>query len=162
MMSKFFLSLILVTLISSSHAYAQTDKDESQQVKQVLKSFHQAAAQANFQQYFSLLTDNAVFIGTDSHERWTKTEFASFVKPYFSKGVGWSYQPKQQNISLQGNIAFFDELLWSDKYGLCRGTGVLTKYGDKWLISQYSLSIPIPNEIAKGVVADIKHFKQGQ
>lgn len=141
------------------------EQAEVQAIKETLNQFHQAAANANTDKYFQLLTDNAVFIGTDATERWTKQEFASFVKPYFSKGRGWLYTPVEQNINLLTELeglnkgletAFFDEILHSESYGTCRGTGVLVKDGSGWKIAQYSLSIPMPNALAKDFVKTIK------
>ena len=40
-------------------------------------------------------------------------------------------------------------------YGTCRGTGVLKLTADGWRIVQYSLSIPIPNELAGDITARI-------
>lgn len=47
-------------------------------------------------------------------------------------------------------------MLKNDSYGTTRGTGVLMKTRDGWRIVQYHLAIPIPNEIAKEVVARIR------
>ena len=155
------LTIILTTLPFHSMA-KQVDISEHQAIKNTLSAFHQAAANADTKQYFSLLSDDAVFIGTDATERWTKKEFKAFVQPYFSKGQGWLYTPVKQNISLlsEGNIAFFDELLHSESYGTCRGTGVLYKVNGHWKIAQYSLSIPLPNDLAKGFVKQIKRAEK--
>ncbi len=143
------------------------ERAEVQAIKETLNQFHKAAANANTVQYFQLLSDNAVFIGTDATERWTKQEFAIFVKPYFSKGRGWLYTPVEQNISLlkgagssnkSQTTAFFDEILHSESYGTCRGTGVLVKEASGWRIAQYSLSIPMPNALAKDFVKTIKQL----
>lgn len=124
-------------------------------INRTLDSFHQAATDADYIRYFSLLADDAVFLGTDSTERWTKKQFSAYVKPYFSKGKGWRYVSNKRNISIvdsHPNIAFFDELLLNDNYGLCRGTGVLIKSGGDWKILQYNLSVTVPNSVAKQVV----------
>jgi hypothetical protein len=55
-------------------------------------------------------------------------------------------------IEQAGNTAWFDEMLMNEKYGLCRGSGVLRKLGGRWLVSQYNLSFPVPNEVADKVV----------
>jgi len=55
-----------------------------------------------------------------------------------------------------GHVAWFDEDLSNEKYGRCRGTGVLTKTEDGWRISQYNLTIPIPNALAPAVVEMIR------
>jgi hypothetical protein len=38
--------------------------------------------------YFDLLTDDAVFIGTDPSKRWTKTALRAFAEPFVAKGTG--------------------------------------------------------------------------
>jgi len=152
-----FLALTLLIIISLN-AYCQNDK---QKIEQVLNAFHQAAAEANQDNYLKLMTDDAVFLGTDASERWTKLQFSAFVKPYFSKGQGWLYSPKKRNITLVSsqNSAYFDELLHSKSYGTCRGTGMVIKTNLGWKIAQYSLSIPMPNDIAKSLVNTIKQFE---
>ncbi|HCM47916.1 MAG TPA: protein with SnoaL 3 domain, NTF 2 superfamily [Colwellia sp.] len=137
---------------------------EEQNITNVLNSFHQAAADAQAKPYFNLLSQNAIFLGTDASERWSKEEFKAFVVPYFSKGTGWLYTPTKRNINLlkQGQVAFFDELLFNKIYGTCRGTGVLIKTDQGWKISQYNLSIPMPNGLAKALVKQIKSFDQLQ
>ena len=131
-----------------------------------MNTFHQAAADANQDLYFSLLDEQAIFLGTDGNERWNKQEFAKFVKPYFSKGQGWLYKPGQRNITLvvQSNsneqLAFFDELLENNNYGQCRGSGVLRLTSTGWKILQYNLSIPVPNGIANDVVETIRSHQK--
>jgi len=124
-------------------------------IENVLDRYHQAAAKADFTQYMGAMSDDSVFLGTDPEERWTKTEFAAFAKPYFAQKIGWEYVPFKRNITLikDGEIAYFDELLNNKSYGICRGTGVLVFTQGQWKIAQYSLSIPIPNNMAKPVVA---------
>jgi ketosteroid isomerase-like protein len=157
-MIKIYCVFILVLASFGAGAEEQTDK---QAITSVLDQFHQAAANANADQYLSLLSDDAVFLGTDASERWTKIQFTKFVQPYFSQGKGWSYVSKQRNISLLPvtTVAFFDELLQHKKYGTCRGTGVLIKTKQGWKISQYNLSLPIPNDIITAVVGSVKTYE---
>lgn len=138
--------------------------NEVQKIDKVLNDFHQFAANAQAKPYFDLLSKDAVFLGTDATERWTKGEFKFFVVPYFSKGTGWLYTPKQRDINLinDAQVAFFDEILLSKSYGTCRGSGVLIKTKQGWKISQYNLSIPMPNGIAKALVKQIKTFEQSK
>ena len=159
-------SLVVISLIFaiasgllSFNAFGATDEES---IDNVLNSFHQAAANAQAKPYFNLLSQDAIFLGTDASERWSKEEFKAFVEPYFSKGTGWLYTPTERNISLvkQGQVAFFDELLFSESYGTCRGSGVLIKTKADWKISQYNLSIPMPNGLAKALVKQIKAFEQ--
>jgi ketosteroid isomerase-like protein len=153
------IKIIIKTLFLFSFSiftHANTDIDKT------LNSFHQAASKANLKQYFSLLTDNAVFLGTDATERWTKKEFENFVEPYFSKGHGWTYKTIERHITLNkdNKSAFFDELLENKNYGLCRSSGLLYKTSAGWKIAQYNLSVPLPNEIAKTIVKHIKQYQQ--
>lgn len=135
--------------------------NENEAVNKVLDQFHVAAAQANFSDYFSLLSEDAIFLGTDAKERWTKQTFKEYVKPYFDKGQGWTYEKITRNISKtnNGNIVFFDELLSNSFYGTCRGSGIMVKQQGEWRISQYSLSVMVPNEISKTVVGSIKNHE---
>ncbi len=123
-------------------------------VASVLNQYHKAASEHDFQKYFGLMTADAVFIGTDATERWDVKAFKAYVKPHFDKGRGWTYTPKTRNISFAPDhkVAWFDEILDNAKYGTCRGTGVLVEEGKDWKISQYHLTIPVPNELADTLV----------
>ncbi|MBI1827129.1 MAG: nuclear transport factor 2 family protein [Planctomycetes bacterium] len=132
----------------------------------VLDNFHDAASKADGERYFSHLTDNAVFLGTDPKERWTKAEFQKWANDhgYLKNGQGWTYVPGKRTVLLtpDGNSAWFDEVLKNETLGECRGTGVLvrTGEGDKavWRIAQYNLSVPIPNDLSEEVVSKIRAF----
>jgi len=155
------IKIIITTIFLFSFSiftHANTDIDKT------LNSFHQAASEANLKQYFSLLTDNAVFLGTDATERWTKKEFKNFVAPYFSEGHGWTYKTRERHITVNkdNKSAFFDELLENKNYGLCRSSGLLYKTAAGWKIAQYNLSVPLPNEIAKTIVKQIKQHLQSK
>jgi ketosteroid isomerase-like protein len=122
----------------------------------VVDAFHSAASRADEEAYFALLAPNAVFIGTDATERWDKASFLAFAHPYFSKGTGWTFTPRNRHIDLSrdGKVAWFDELLDSATYGECRGSG--------WKITQYHLTIPMPNDLAKDLVARIREAKKAK
>ncbi len=110
------------------------------------------------------MTDDVVFLGTDKTERWVGDEFIEFCRPYFNGpteyGEGaWTYRPVEWHISFSddGRTAWIDESLINESYGNCRGTGVLVLGDDdRWRIAHYSLTFPVPNEIAKSVVEQIK------
>jgi ketosteroid isomerase-like protein len=125
--------------------------DAVRDVGLVLDDFHDAASKADGPRYFGHFADDAVFLGTDATERWTLPEFKAFAKPYFEKGTGWTYTSRQRHINLtpDGRVAWFDELLDNAKLGECRGSGVLIRVGDGWKVAQYNLSIPIPNALAE-------------
>ena len=150
-MYKIIISLLFVSCFASAN----------EKLNQVLNNFHQAAAEANYEQYMALLADNAIYLGTDSSERWNKAEFSAFVKPYFSQGKGWLYQPIERHITSTqvSNIVFFDELLENKNYGRCRGSGLLINTEQGWKILQYNLSIPVPNAIANDVVESIEDYR---
>ncbi len=120
----------------------------------LLDRFHEAASVADGDRYFAALAYDAVFLGTDGTERWTKQQFRAFCEPYFGEGRGWTYVPTERHVGLDpsGAFAWFDELLHNEKYGQCRGSGVVVKRDGRWQIAQYNLSMPVPNELATGVV----------
>lgn len=129
---------------------------ERRGVTATLDAMHAAAAKADYNAYTICFAPDLVFLGTDPKERWNNAEFAKFVKHYFDQGQGWEYKvvSESRNIVIEqaGNTAWFDEMLMNEKYGLCRGTGVLRKLGGRWLVSQYNLSLPVVNEVAEKVV----------
>lgn len=131
-------------------------------VAAVLEGFHAAAAAADEERYFAALAPDAVFLGTDATERWTREEFRKFAHPYFAKGKAWTYKPTARWISFAPDrtVAWFDELLDSPHMGVCRGSGVLVRTAEGWKIEQYNLSLPIPNDLAEGVTKQIaEHSK---
>ncbi len=123
-------------------------------INSVIEKWHAAAAQANFDDYFGLMTKDAIFIGTDPTENWNYTDFKAFAKPYFDKGKAWSFTTLERNIFVENKAktAWFDELL-DTQMGICRGSGVLERTGDGWKIRHYVLSIAIPNENVKEITA---------
>ena len=131
-------------------------------INRLLDDFNAAAARADGEAYFASFTSNAIFVGTDASERWTLPDFRAFAEPYFRDGKGWTYVPTSRTITFAAMdcrcVAWFEENLDSASYGPTRGTGVVIKGPDGWKIGQYVLTIPIPNDIAKDVVADIKAF----
>jgi len=132
-------------------------------VNQSLDAFHRAAARADEAAYFDLMAPEFVFLGTDATERWTKETFRTFAHPYFAQGKGWAFVPRQRHVDLaaEGRIAYFDELLDSASYGECRGSGVLERIGSAWKLRQYHLTIPLPNALAKEIVARIRQDAAG-
>ena len=154
------LLLQVLVIIGPASALGRTPEDRA--IDAVLTSFHTAAAAADGELYFSLFADNAVFIGTDISERWSVEQFRAFAEPYFSEGRGWTYTVQDRHIDLAtgGLVAWFDEILWNDTYGRCRGTGVLVLTDEGWRIAQYHLTIPIPNELARDVAARIRELEE--
>tara|TARA_E500000318_G_scaffold2060_2_gene2966 strand:- start:126192 stop:126536 length:345 start_codon:yes stop_codon:yes gene_type:complete len=104
--------------------------------------------------YFDAMTDDAVFLGTDASERWTKQEFMKYAREPFSDGNGWTYTQVESHIAFNDarDTAWVDEILENEKYGTMRGTAVLELIGDDWKIAHYSLTFLVPNEKAEQVV----------
>jgi ketosteroid isomerase-like protein len=128
---------------------------ERGQVASALDAFHAAASRAEVTAYLRLAAPDIVFLGTDPGDRWQGAAFRDFVKSAFAGGQGWTYVPSDRSITVSpdGRTAWFDERLVNEWYGNCRGTGVLRRYDEGWRIEQYHLTIPVPDALAKEVVA---------
>ena len=135
-------------------------------IDSTLNALHEAASKADGSRYFTLFTGDAIYIGTDAAERWSIKEFRAFAEPYFARGSGWTYKPRSRHVVVADIpchcVAWFDELLDSESYGTSRGTGVLILKRGSWKISQYALTFPIPNDLAKGMTAEIRAFEAGK
>jgi ketosteroid isomerase-like protein len=127
----------------------------------VLDEWHEAARVPDGERYFAFMDPDAIFMGTDASERWSVEEYRAFAEPYFSQGKGWSFVPRDRhlNVSTDGSLAWFDEMLDSDSYGEARGSGVLRRDGQSWKILHYNLAFTVPNEVARDVVALIREAK---
>lgn len=128
-------------------------QEEKEQIKLVLTAWHNAAAVADFDAYFSKMTNDGVFVGTDATENWHNKAFKTFSKPYFDNGKAWSFTAIERNVYINEtkDFAWFDELL-DTQMKLCRGSGVLKKVNGEWKIAHYVLSIAIPNENVAEVI----------
>ncbi|MDX6181238.1 nuclear transport factor 2 family protein [Flavobacterium sp. Fl-77] len=143
---------ILLLLFVATFANAQTtDKDK---INQTLDSWHKAAAETKFETYFNLMTDDAIFIGTDATENWNKKDFQVWAKPFFDRGKAWNFTALERHIFVDktGKTAWFDELL-NTQMKICRGSGVLVKIGKEWKIQHYVLSMTIPNDHVDAITA---------
>ncbi len=157
-----FLSFIFFTLTSCEiHVQTGSATEKTEVVGKIDKTmnrWHRAAAEADFNTYFDLMADDAVFVGTDASEVWDKKSFMAFSKPYFDKGKAWNFKKIKRNIYLSTDMktAWFDETLdtWM---GVCRGSGVLQKTGTVWRIKHYVLSLTVPNDKIKKVMSVIQN-----
>jgi ketosteroid isomerase-like protein len=152
-MKNIFL-LSLAFLICSAFTVINTDEGkDKEKINSTLDAWHKAAAEAKYNDYFDLMTEDAVFIGTDATENWNKTQFQAFAKPFFDKGKAWSFTAVERHIYFDktGEVAWFDELL-KTQMKICRGSGVLVKIGGKWKIKHYVLSMTVPNDNVEEVV----------
>jgi len=145
--------ILLSTLLFSCKPSEKQIQSEQQIVNSIVNNWHEAAAAANFENYFNLMTDDAIFIGTDATENWNKTAFQAYAKPHFDKGKAWNFKAIERNIfySTNGKTAWFDELL-DTQMKICRGSGILVKENGKWKIKHYVLSMTIPNDNAEEII----------
>lgn len=168
-MVKFFacaptcFSLFAAVIVAcSAPAFAQKAPSLAA-INSTLDQLHDAASKADGVRYFRLFTDDAIYIGTDAGERWTIDQFRAFADPYFARGKGWTYKPRARHVVIADIpchcVAWFDELLDSESYGTSRGTGVLMLKKGSWKISQYALTFPIPNDLAKRMTTEIRTFE---
>lgn len=168
-MRSFVVSLALLFSPGCVHWYAgppqipEVDEPGAEslyrvKVEETLDAWHSAAARADGERYFAQLHRKAIFFGTDATERWDKAAFEAYAQPFFSEGHGWTFIPRDRHVYFDGfrKIAWFDERLDNEKYGECRGTGVLVRTGRDWLIVQYNLTIPVPNDLALTLVEMIR------
>lgn len=145
--------LRIIALLITVSLSAQNGDANKTAINTVLDNWHNAAATANFNDYFSAMAHDAIFIGTDATENWNKKAFQQYSKPYFDKGKAWSFTALERHIyfSRDGKTAWFDELL-NTQMKICRGSGVLEKVKGTWKIKHYVLSMTIPNDNSDAVI----------
>lgn len=126
-------------------------------INNLMDQWHKSAGVGDEKIFFNSMSDDAIYIGTDAGERWTKAELRAWSKTYFDRDTAWAFTPISRNISSNKaeTIAWFDELLdtWM---GTCRASGVLVREEEKWRIKHYHLSIAVPNEVVTDYLKLIK------
>ena len=149
-------------------SYAGPRAEAQQLVDETLDSLHHAAATADEDVYFDLYAPEAVFLGTDPAERWTLEEFRAFAEPHFQRESAWTYRVIDRHVFFDPTLqsAWFEETLENAKLGECRGSGALRPMKDssgawRWRITQYNLTIPVPNDITEDVVRQIRDWRAG-
>lgn len=154
---KKFIEITMITacffLSSNLYTHASTEDFDISDDKHILldallDGLHRDAHEGNFKPYFDRFSADAVFLGTDKNERWTIEEFKAYAKPAFADGHGWTYALVERNWEGVGDIRWFDEILFNEKLGHCRGTGVVHLINGEWKIVHYALTMLVPNEIA--------------
>jgi ketosteroid isomerase-like protein len=141
--------LPLLALLFCAIAVADSTESNVEAIGRVIDDFHDAAAHGDKARYLGHLSEDAVFMGTDEWERWPKhPDFVAYVEGRFENGSGWTYRSVERTIrvSESADIAWFDEVLFSERNGRFRGTGVLTLQDDGWKITHYAMSFLILNE----------------
>ncbi|CAM4319584.1 nuclear transport factor 2 family protein [Flavobacterium terrigena] len=171
-MRKVIVVLLGLVFIGCKSAQPKSSENVKSEINLILDNWHKAAGQANFNAYFDVLTEDAIYIGTDPTENWNKQEFIKFSKPYFDRGRAWNFTALERNIyfSLDMKTVWFDELL-NTQMKICRGSGVLVADANgNWKIRHYVLSMTIPNDNTDEVVKiksliedkEIEKLKKGE
>ena len=144
----------------STPAAAQHGPAPVADINTFLDAWHHAADVADEAAYFGAMDSGAVYLGTDPGERWSKQAFRDWAHPQFARGSAWDFTPFGRQVTLApgGDAAWFDEKLkWFDTRlntwmeGL-RGTGVIRRTPEGWRITQYNLTMEIPNDRLGDVV----------
>ena len=159
-MKNLFVLFTIISFACQAQSLSKKTLETQKEIDNTLVAWHKAAADADFNTYFGLMTDDAVFIGTDATENWQLDAFKSFSKPYFDKGKAWSFTTLERNIYLDTDsvtTAWFDEHL-STQMGICRGSGVIKKIDGHWKVQHYVLSIAVPNENVSELTAMKKEW----
>lgn len=153
-MNRFLKIVVCILFVVPVGAQTITNKEL---INRQLDAWHRAAANADYDAFFEIMTDDGVFLGTDAMENWQNKAFRAFSKPHFDRGKAWNFTAVQRNIYVdeEKDFAWFDELL-DTQMKLCRGSGVLKKVNGVWKLAHYVLSIAIPNEN----VSEVIHLKK--
>lgn len=139
---------LLIFSVSCTHQHRPDKQSVIPQLDRILDGWHQAAAIADEDVYFSTLHVEGVFLGTDPEEHWRRDEFREWASPYFKKNTAWAFTPYNRNwyFSKTASIAWFDELL-ETHMGICRGSGVFQQNETgEWELMHYNLALTLPNE----------------
>ncbi len=150
---KKILAVLTILTVFGCKSMIENQSIAKENINSTLDAWHKAAADANYKDYFNLMSEDAIFIGTDATENWNKTAFQAYAKPHFDKGKAWNFTTLERHIYFDkmGKTAWFDELL-NTQMKICRGSGVLVKIGQEWKIKQYVLSMTIPNDNSSEVI----------
>ena len=156
-LSLFFLLALFACNTQTVSISEEYKTNQTQMINQLLDNWHKAATDADLDNYFNKMTEDAIYLGTDAGERWTKDEFYKFCKPYFDKGKAWDFKAKNRTVYFSENFktAWFEETLdtWM---GACRGSGVLVYQNSEWKIKHYNLAVAVPNDVVQAYIKLLK------
>lgn len=140
-----------------AHA-AGIDPALARQVNAFVDGWHDDAAHARMR-YFDKMAPDGVYIGTDRSELWQRDAFREWGRPYFEgKGAAWVFHPTRRNVyaTPDGALIWFDELLDTENMGHCMASGVIRRTQAGFEIVHYQLSLAVPNDAAKEVIAVVR------
>ena len=137
-----------ITQITDTRRRTNCEKDPTIEINSLMDNWHKAAATGDEKVFFGSMGKDAIYIGTDASERWTKSAFETWSKKFFDRDSAWDFKPieRQIHFSESGKTAWFNETLdtWM---GICRASGVLEKVEENWQLQHYHLSVTVPNEL---------------
>jgi ketosteroid isomerase-like protein len=87
-MKKFIIIILSLSLFTTCCPEKEAVTDEAE-IHTFIDNWHLAAWDADSAAYFGAMTEDAVFIGTDLSEVWTRQQFAEWARPYFDAGRVW-------------------------------------------------------------------------
>lgn len=146
------LTLLFLAFFFSNAVLAQGEKplmpeEQIVSLNQFMDSWHLAAAEANAEEFFGRMREDAIYIGTDKSERWLRDDLRKWSAKAFARESAWTFVASERNWQVHPDqqFAICDELLitWM---GPCRATAVLTWEKEGWKIIHYQLSVTIDNE----------------
>jgi len=149
-----YLQLLIIISMFCFNFSSFSQTDDIKTINTFMNNWHLSAKNADHKSFFNAMDKDAVYIGTDSNERWTKKEFKKFAMPFFKKGKAWDFKTKERFIYFSDDkkYAWFNEKL-STWMGICRASGVLKRYdNNKWKVKHYHLSVTVPNEKIKSFI----------
>lgn len=151
----------LILDITDTRRKTGCEPNSSNEIDSLMNRWHKAAATADEDVFFGLMTENAEYIGTDPSEHWKRDELKKWSEKYFQRESAWDFKPKSRIIHFtqNGQYAWFDELLdtWM---GDCRGSGILVKTNEGWRIEQYVLSMTVLNDLTKDYIKLLKEYQK--
>ena len=145
--------LKIESVYSSDFSDGFPKKDNKNSMDVYLGKWHYDVAISDYDAYFNFMSEGFIYLGSDPNERWTKTTFSNFCKPYFERKSTWDFKTNLRNwyFSDDQSIAWFEESL-ATQMEECRGSGVLKKVNGAWKIAHYNLALVIENEKIKKFV----------
>ncbi|NND93592.1 MAG: nuclear transport factor 2 family protein [Flavobacteriales bacterium] len=157
----YFLALFLFFSCATEKVETKTsnfDKESASiTIHAMMDKWHEAAAMADEETFFGMMSEKTIYLGTDKSERWTRDELREWSKKYFERDKAWAFSPdnRQLYFSVDGRTAWFEELLetWM---GPCRGSGVLINRDSTWTLEHYNLAMLIDNEDVDAVLEVIQ------
>ena len=141
---------------------ANSQTETIQKLNQFIDGWHDDAAHARLA-YFDKMTADAVYIGTDQSERWTRDEFKIWAKPAFSRPGAWAFTVINRHIAMteDQSVLWFDEQLQT-KMGVCQASGVVRQTAVGFKIAHYQLSLTVPNALIDYLAEGVKKQAQSE